>query len=70
MVDDFGFSFQPTVDESVMDDLITMRYKHNNENVVFLGSPGVRRNPLSVALGIRAFMSDIQVYYTSVLKLV
>ena len=28
-IDDFDFSFQPSIDRSVIDDLMTMRYIHN-----------------------------------------
>ena len=69
-VDDFDFSFQPSIDRSVMDDLMTLRFMHNTENVVFLGPPGVGKTHLSIALGMRAIMSDIPVYYTSTMKLV
>ena len=69
-VDDFEFSFQPSIDRSVIDDLMTLRYIHNSENVVFLGPPGVGKTHLSIALGMRAIMSDIPVYYTSAMKLV
>ena len=69
-MDDFDFSFQPSIDRSTLDDLMTMRYIHNNENVVFLGPPGVGKTHLSVALGMRAIMSDMPVYYASTLKLV
>ena len=69
-MDDFDFTFQPSIDRSVIDDLMTMRYIHNNENVVFLGPPGVGKTHLSVALGMRAIMSDMPVYYTSAMKLV
>ena len=60
-MDDFDFTFQPSIDRSVIDDLMTMRYIHNNENVVFLGPPGVGKTHLSVALGMRSVMSDIPV---------
>ena len=69
-VDDFDFSFQPSIDRSVMDDLMTLRFMHNTENVAFLGPPGVGKTHLSIALGMRAIMSDIPVYYTSAMKLV
>ena len=69
-MDDFDFSFQPSIDRSVIDDLMTLRYIHNSENVVFLGPPGVGKTHLSVALGMRAIMSDIPVYYVSAMKLV
>jgi DNA replication protein DnaC len=49
---------------------MTMRFMHNTENVVFLGPPGVGKTHLSVALGMRAIMSDIPVYYISAMKLV
>jgi DNA replication protein DnaC len=58
-MDDFDFSFQPSIDRSVIDDLMTMRYLHNNENVVFLGPPGVGKTHLSVALGMRSILSYI-----------
>ncbi|WMT45591.1 MAG: IS21-like element helper ATPase IstB [Cuniculiplasma divulgatum] len=69
-MDDFDFSFQPSIDRSVIDDLMTMRYIHNTENVVFLGPPGVGKTHLSIALSMRAIMSDIPVYYVSAMKLV
>ena len=49
---------------------MTMRYIHNNENVVFLGSPGVGKTHLSFALGILAAYSEISIYYTTAVKLV
>ena len=69
-MDDFDFSFQPSIDRSVIDELMTMRYIHNNENVVFLGPPGVGKTHLSIALGMRSIMSDVPAYYISAVKLV
>ena len=69
-IDDFDFSFQPSIDRSVIDELMTMRYIHNTENVVFLGPPGVGKTHLSIALGMRSIMSDIPAYYISAVKLV
>ena len=31
----FDFSFQPSIERKVIDDLMTMRFIHNKENVVF-----------------------------------
>ncbi len=67
-MDDFDFPFQPSIDRSVIDDLMTLRFMHNTENVVFLGPPGVGKTHLSIALGMRAIMSDIPVYYISAMK--
>ena len=69
-MEEFDFSFQKSIDRSVMDDLMTLRFVHNRENVVFLGPPGVGKTHLSVALGMRALQSDISTYYISAVKLV
>ena len=69
-MDDFDFSFQPSIDKAVIDELMTLRFIHNVENVVFLGPPGVGKTHLSIALGMRTIMSDIPAYYISAVKLV
>ena len=69
-MDQFDFSFQPSIDKKVIDDLMTMRFIHNNENVVFLGPPGVGKTHLSVTLGMQAAYSELPVYYTTAVKLV
>ena len=61
-MEQFDFSFQPSIERKVLDDLMTMRFIHNNENVVFLGPPGVGKTHLSVALGMQAAYSEISVY--------
>ena len=50
-LDDFDFSFQPSIDKRQIDELATMRFLENGENVVFLGPPGVGKTHLASALG-------------------
>ena len=69
-MEEFDFSFQKSIDRSVIDDLMTLRFVHNRENVVSLGPPGVGKTHLSVAIGMHALQSDISVYYVSAVKLV
>jgi DNA replication protein len=69
-IDDFDFSFQPSIDRSLIDELMTLRFIHNMENVVFLGPPGVEKTHLSIALGMRSIMQDLPVYYVSAVKIV
>ena len=69
-MDDFDFSFQPSIDRKVLDELMTMRFIHNNEDVVFHGSPVVGKTHLSDALGMQAAYSDISIYYIIAVKLV
>ena len=69
-IENFDFSFQPSIDRSTIDDLMTLRFIHNMENVVFLGPPGAGKTHLSIALGMNSIMSDMAVYYISAVKLV
>ena len=69
-IDDFDFKFQPTIDRKLIDELLTMRFVHNTENVVFLGPPGVGKTHLSIALGMRAIQSGIPAYYTTASRLI
>ena len=69
-MENFDFSFQPGIDRAVIDELMTLRFIHNTENIVFLGPPGVGKTHLSIALGMRSIMSDIPAYYISAVKLV
>ena len=59
----FDFSFQPSIDKSQIDELCTMRFIENKENVVFLGTPGVGKTHLAVALGILAAQHRYSTYY-------
>ncbi len=53
-LDDFDFSFQPSIDKRQIDELATMRFLESGENVVFLGPPGVGKTHLASALGLVA----------------
>lgn len=59
----FDFSFQPSIDKQQIDELFTMRFVENKENVVFLGTPGVGKTHLAVSLGIRAAQHRYSTYY-------
>lgn len=69
-IEQFDFSFQPSIDRNVIDDIITLRFIHNKENVVFLGPPGVGKTHLSVAIAMQAIYSGFTVSYVPAVKLV
>ena len=62
-LDEFDLSFQPSIDPRVIDDLRSLRFIHNHDNVVFLGPPGVGKTHLAIGLGLEAIRAGFSVYY-------
>jgi DNA replication protein DnaC len=62
-LDDFDFSFQPSIDKRQIEELATMRFVENAENIVFLGPPGVGKTHLSTSLGLEAARCRFSTYY-------
>ena len=69
-LNDFDFKFQPSIDKKVIKELSTLRFLHNNENIVFLGAPGVGKSHLSIAIGIEAVNAGHTVYFANINKIV
>ncbi len=69
-LDDFDFDFQPSIDQTVIRDLTTLRFLHNAENVVFLGPPGVGKTHLAIGLGITAIKAGFSAYFISASNLI
>lgn len=62
-LEDFDFSFQPSIDKRQIEELATMRFLENGENIVFLGPPGVGKTHLASAFGIVAARHRFSTYY-------
>ena len=60
---DFDFSFQPTINQQQILDFETLRFLDNQENIVFLGSSGVGKTHLAVAIGIAAAKKRFSTYF-------
>ena len=67
---DFDFDFQPSIERSVIEDLTTLRFVHNAENVVLLGPPGVGKSHLATALGIEAVKAGFSAYFVNASNLI
>jgi len=39
-IEDFDFSFQPSIDKRIINDCATCQFVRDNKNIVFIGSPG------------------------------
>ena len=48
---DFDFDFQPSVPRAIVEELATLRFVEQAENVILAGSSGVGKTHIAVALG-------------------
>jgi len=68
-LEDFDFSFQPSIDKRVINDCLTCNFIGEKKNIVFIGNPGTGKTHLSISIGIRALMKGFKVYFTSVAEM-
>lgn len=62
-LEEFDFSFQPSVNQQQIKDFATLRFLEKKENILFLGNPGVGKTHLSVAIGIEASRKRYSTYF-------
>jgi DNA replication protein DnaC len=62
---DFDFTFQPTVDKKLIEDLATLRFISENRPILFLGQPGCGKTHLAVALAIAAVEAGYRGYFAT-----
>jgi DNA replication protein DnaC len=66
----FDFDFQPSIDQRQIEELATMRFLENAENIVFLGPPGTGKTHLATALGMVAASHRRSTYYINCHQLI
>lgn len=69
-LEDFDFTFQPTVKKAEMLELATGNFIGKHENIIFVGQPGTGKTHLSVALGLKALGYGYTVLFTSVADMI
>ena len=70
ILDDFDFSFQPSIKREQIDSLHELGFLERKENVIFLGPPGVGKTHLAISLAIAAAQSGRRVYYGALADLI
>jgi DNA replication protein DnaC len=69
-LEDFDFSFQPGIDHKQIQELSTLRFIHEKENVIFLGPPGVGKTHLAIALSMKALSEGFKTYFINSVSLI
>jgi DNA replication protein DnaC len=69
-VSDFDFSFQPSIDRTLIEELATGRFMNEGRNVIFQGPPGVGKTHLAIALGLACSEAGHRLLFLTALDLV
>ena len=69
-LEQFDFSFQPSIDRKLVRELSGLGFVERNENVILLGPPGVGKTHLAVALGVKAAEAGHRVLFMTLDRLV
>jgi len=69
-IEEFDFTAQPQVPKRTIEELATLRFLANGENVLFLGPCGVGKTHLAIALALKALEQGHRVYFLTLHDLV
>jgi len=69
-LDDFDFEAQPQVPKAMIQELATLRFLNQGENILLVGSCGVGKTHLAIGLALKALENGHRVRFTTVHNLV
>lgn len=64
-IEDFDFSFQPSIDKKIINDCLTCHFIKEKRNIIFIGNPGTGKTHLSIAIAINALKKNYKVMFTT-----
>jgi DNA replication protein DnaC len=64
-IEEYDFGFHPKLEKKTIMELFDLTFVGRQENVIFLGPPGVGKTHLAIALAIKACHQGLSVYFTS-----
>ena len=69
-LEQFDFSFQPSVDRKVIRELAGLGFVERADNVILLGPPGVGKTHMAIALGVKAVEAGHKVLFVTLETLI
>lgn len=69
-LDEFDYGFQTSISKREVNSLLDFGFIETQENVVFIGSPGVGKTHLAIGLGLKAIASGYKVCFCTALTLI
>lgn len=69
-LDDFDFSFQPSIDEVQIRNIADSNFYNEAYNLVFIGTPGVGKTHLAISIGVNIAKKRNSVYFIKFAKLI
>lgn len=65
-LDDFDFSFQPSIDAQQVYEVATCRFIKSYENIILIGDSGTGKTHLAISFALKALEKEHKVYFTTV----
>src|SRR5690554_5909464 len=69
-IEDYDFTFQPTVSEEKIRSIATSNFYDEGTNIVFIGHPGVGKTHLAISIGYEVAIKRNSVYFIKFNKLI
>lgn len=69
-LDSFDMNFNADLNHFKIKDLFTLKFIHNNQNIIFLGPPGVGKTHLAIALAVAACQNGFTAYFITFQELI